>query len=175
MICFLETPDLWSELSLINLKFCSKLPLKSFLLLVSQLPFHSHHGARVLWMPGVPLQHPSWGGQNGGVRVWGTSCHPFAIDAHSESGTIAERFECGCETKHIHRCLDMPPFIALSLFGPSSVCVYQKFPWVKNEEYWHNMTRDPFHIEHEYWFMYISGPGSCHCQCPQDCWVWNML
>lgn len=71
-------------------------------------------------------------------------------------------------------CRDMPPFIALSLFVPSSVGVYQKLPWVKNEEYWHNMTRDLFHFEHEYWFMYVSGPGSCHCQWPQDGWVWNM-
>lgn len=35
---------------------------------------------------------------------------------------------------HIHRCLDMAPFIALSLFVPSSAGVYQKFSGVKNEE-----------------------------------------
>lgn len=96
-----------------KLKIWRHTGIETFILLVSQLPFNSHHGARVLRMPGVPLQHPSWGGKNWGVRVWGTIFHPFATDAYSQSCTIAERFWCDSEINIsivVQTCLLYCPF-----------------------------------------------------------------
>lgn len=70
-------------------------------------------------------------------------------------------------SRHASRCC---PFA--SLFLHLSVCIRNSLE-SKNEEYWRNMTRDLFYSVHEYWFVDDSGAGSCHCQCPQDCWVWN--
>lgn len=65
-------------------------PLSSSHPVSPQLSLHPHHGAWILRVSRVPLQHPSWSGQARGVWVWGKSIwsHTSCCDDNSPTAVI---------------------------------------------------------------------------------------